>query len=67
MRDISPWVVRRKPGSRRKYQVISMDDPNVDLVIAGEFDSVETAQEFASEANAMWNATKTSGKITASV
>lgn len=44
-----------------------MDDPNVGLVIAGEFDSLETAQEFALEANAMWNATKTSRKITASV
>lgn len=41
-----------------------MDDPNINLVIAGEFDSLETAQEFALEANVMWYKAKTAKRQT---
>lgn len=65
---VTPWVIRRKPGSRQRYQVVSMSDRNAGLVIAGEFNNLETAQEFASEANAMWYKAKTAiRKTTASV
>lgn len=63
-RVVTPWVTRRKPGSHQKYQVVSTSDHNAGLVIAGEFNNLEMAQEFALEANAMWYKAKTARKQT---
>lgn len=53
MRNISPWLVRRDPKTRRKFQVISFNERSGKAVIAKEFNNVADAQEFADEANRM--------------
>lgn len=53
MRDISPWVVRRDPETRRRFQVVSFNKRSGKAVIAKEFKNVAKAQEFADEANRM--------------
>lgn len=51
-RTVSPWLVRRKPGNRRIFQVVSFDEiVNGDPVVAEEFKDINRAQEFAAEAN----------------
>lgn len=52
-RNISPWVTRRKPGTRNVFEVVSFNECDGDVVIAKEFKNLERAQEFAMEANLM--------------
>lgn len=53
MRDVSPWLVRRDPETRRKFQVVSFNKRSMKVIVAKEFKDVTKAQEFADEANRM--------------
>lgn len=49
--SVSPWLVRRKPGTKREFQVVSFYGG--ETTIAKDFDNLDDAQEFAMEANLM--------------
>ncbi len=54
MKDVSPWLVRKKPGEKKRFEVVSYTrDKKNSPVIAGEFKDMQSAQRFADEANRM--------------
>ena len=51
--NVTPWVIRRKPGNKKLFEVVSYDGERNKLVIAKEFKDIVSAQQFADEANRM--------------
>lgn len=45
-KNISPWLVRRKPGARNIFEVVSFNEHDNGVVIAKEFKDVDSAQDW---------------------
>ena len=52
-KNVTPWLVRRKPGTKKVFEVVSFNEHNNGVIIAKEFKDLEEAQDFAAEANLM--------------